>query len=191
MVMVGPNIVVYFPIWLLGLLVSQLPQIPAVSRRPTAALVATTTLVAVILGLSHWTAFKEAIGNSLVAGDYLTACSFACLLYVLLHCRQPSATGLYAALSRWLANFSYTLYVVHLPLLVFLRACLIPDRPWLPDLPHIGLALLIGIGTIAYAWCLARLTEANTDSVRDFFLRAPKTKIAVQTPTNADAGCRE
>jgi peptidoglycan/LPS O-acetylase OafA/YrhL len=69
--------------------------------------------------------------------DFFVGVASSVLILALLRKRARSAEGLYSRTARWLAGFSYTLYVVHLPTLVFLARCLFrnddgnPTRPML------------------------------------------------------------
>ncbi len=51
----------------------------------------------------------------------------------------------YQAIATGLAGMSYTLYAVHLPILVFLQAWLIPSTRWQPDAPHLLLLLSVTV----------------------------------------------
>jgi peptidoglycan/LPS O-acetylase OafA/YrhL len=69
-------------------------------------------------------------------------------------------------ISRELARFSYTLYAVHVPILVFLTSLAVADSRWIPTprtlLTAFGILLVITV----YAWVVAFLTEFRTDTVR-------------------------
>jgi peptidoglycan/LPS O-acetylase OafA/YrhL len=174
----GLDIVLYFPIWLLGTLVSRLPLTPIIQRWSLATTATVTSLFGGCLLMTHWKVFRERFGESVVAVDYFNAIGFAVVLYVVLHCQQGSANGKYATFAKSIAGFSFTLYVVHLPLLVFAHGLLVPDRPWIPDPFHLGIGALISAATIGYAWSVAKVTEAKTDLVRGFVMnlnRLPKS----------------
>ena len=68
---------------------------------------------------------------------------------------------------RWAAVFSYSLYVLHLPLLVFLRA----TRPSF-DWPVTGVSIILYSGILAigffYAWAVANAGEFRTERIRRF-----------------------
>jgi len=100
------------------------------------------------------------------ANDSLTGLLFAAWLYTLLHDKRASSHRAYGLVARGLAGMSYTLYVVHLPFLVFLRSALVPDTPW----PPTPAPILVGVGiagvALAYAWVVAALTESQTARVR-------------------------
>jgi peptidoglycan/LPS O-acetylase OafA/YrhL len=119
-----------------------------------------------VLGLSHSVGFRGLSGESTVVADYVNGCTCALLVYVLLHDPAAAGDGPYARLAGGLAAFSFTLYVVHMPALVFLRAALVPGEPWRPDIVHVVAAGLLTAAMIAYAAGVAYLTEARTDRVR-------------------------
>jgi peptidoglycan/LPS O-acetylase OafA/YrhL len=127
------------------------------------ATLTTLALFFITLLLAH-THFKTLW--SPVVADYFTAVSFAVFLYALLHDRAPSRQGSYARVASVFADCSYTLYVVHIPLLVFLRALLISNKPWNADPFHLGVAGIISVIAFGYTFLLSRLTEARTDSIR-------------------------
>ena len=168
LVLVGKTIALYFPIWLLGTVIYLLPRASFLAWRPRELTACAVILFFAILGLTHLAAIKSVLGSSIVWIDYVTGGSFALLLYQLLENRGPSAGGIYAVFSRWIASFSYTLYVLHMPFLVFVRAFLLPDAPWSPDIVHMGVAAILTIIALGYAVVIAGMAEARTDHVRDW-----------------------
>jgi peptidoglycan/LPS O-acetylase OafA/YrhL len=169
LVAMGTNIRIYFPIWLLGTVVCLLPQVSCLKREqsPITSFVALGLFCSVVAA-THVRALKNLLDGSIIVSDYITAITFALLLYFMLHNRAPGGHGgIYAKISKSLANFSYTLYVVHMPVLVFLRAALLPDTPWPADPSHVGFGVAIALGCVVYAYVLSRLIEAKTDLIRD------------------------
>lgn len=166
---VGNRIAIYFPIWLLGTVIYLLPRIPLLAWRPRELSVGGAILFCGMVGLTHLSAIRTMLGSSIVRVDYVTGVGFALLLYQIIGNQHSSSGGSYAKFSSWISSFSYTLYVVHMPFLVFLRAFLLPNEPWLPDIGHIGLAAILALITLGYAVVIARTSEARTDSVRDWF----------------------
>jgi peptidoglycan/LPS O-acetylase OafA/YrhL len=163
----GRGIAIYSPIWLLGALVSVLPQTTYLTakRARWAAIIGFVVFMAVVCA-AHTGAVRETFGLTVVRADYLTAVIFALLLYVVLHDSTPNRTGYYPSLARSTADFSFTLYVVHMPLLVFVRAWLIDGRPWQPTALTLTASGLITIVVIGYAYVISRLTEVHTDRIR-------------------------
>jgi peptidoglycan/LPS O-acetylase OafA/YrhL len=107
--------------------------------------------------------------------DYLLGFMFAIALFTLL--AAPSCGGAARTIATAAAASSYTIYVVHLPVIVFLRAWLVPGAPWLPTPAHIGWSALILVAVVAYSWAIARLAEARTPLVRNWLLaRCPSLR---------------
>ncbi len=164
---VGKMIAVYFLIWLLGTLLCLLPPVPLLQRRrwgllASAGALALLLAVLVPIGLGRL--------HSGVGTDFAVGVAFTLFLFCLLHGRRPGGKDAYAGAARRFAGFSYTLYVTHLPLLIFLRARLTYESAWAPDARHFALVGLIVLGAAGYAYAIARLTEGNTDRVRHWVL---------------------
>ncbi|HTD95800.1 MAG TPA: acyltransferase, partial [Edaphobacter sp.] len=123
------GILTSFPIWLAGAVLVKLPP-PRLSAR-TAGRV---RMAAAILYLPFFFGLAKFHALPGLLSDYLLTVITFGLLWLLL-----SATGRYTPgdprerLSRNLARFSYTLYAVHTPLLVFLASLLIGDTRWTPS----------------------------------------------------------
>lgn len=160
---IGRSMVIYFLVWLMGATVAILPR-PDFARLTThgsewrygAGLCLLGTLIVV---RTHFFA-------SPVVEDFAVGASSAALVYALLLDSARGDRTLYQKLSSRLAGFSYTQYLVHLPLLTFLQALLIHRSRWRPDGYHATLGLLICAITVAYCYCVASVTEARTARVR-------------------------
>jgi peptidoglycan/LPS O-acetylase OafA/YrhL len=188
---VGRGIALYFPIWLLGVAVGLLPPVPAFRRAyGPAAVAAAVGLYCGLVVFTHTARFKALAGPSVLTADYTTALAFATLLYALFHDTSLRREGAYALAAGALAGCSYTLYVVHLPLLIFVRAALVPDTPWTPDPVHAALGAAVVAACAVYAWGVARMTEAKTDRVRKFVqgrLAAARRWVSARPRALADA----
>jgi len=162
---VGPAIGLLFPIWILGALLSlaprSLPKRPAVVGSSVLALFLPVACVLLIkLHLPRWQA------------QYLIAAYSTALLWFLLQQRSPSRRGLYQRVSSFFSHLSYSLYLFHLPILIFFTAMV--NRPWkvLSHSPaNLAKFAMVNLATVIVAEVLYRLFEARTDQVRDFFLR--------------------
>ena len=101
------------------------------------------------------------------AADLALGLAFAAFLYGVL---QPDfevlADGIYLRGAHLFAGFSYSLYVLHFPLLLFLRAWLVPGNRWQPDAAHLLYGLGIGTLVLAFSWLVARATEFKTREAR-------------------------
>ena len=104
-------------------------------------------------------------GNLWLGSDLAVGLSFAFLMHGILQIEVPiGAAG--RNLAKTFAGFSYTLYVVHFPLLLFIRAKWQHSFRWQPDMLHLAYGSSIIAAVMVYAFGVARLTESNTASVR-------------------------
>lgn len=167
---VGFGIAIYFPIWLLGTGACYLPisRHLQTSRHLWMVTMLSGLMFAASLIAGHTSYIRNLFGNSVIPADYLTSLGFFQFLYVLLHHTYDVCdTRIYRCV-RWLAGISFTLYVVHLPLLVFLRALINAGSPWRPTFETMSLAVVLGGVTLAYAATVAAFSEIHTDRMRRF-----------------------
>jgi peptidoglycan/LPS O-acetylase OafA/YrhL len=102
-------------------------------------------------------------GNSVVLGNNLSVgLAFSLFLFAVLQWGHGARGAFYAGIARFLASFSYSLYVLHFPLLLFLKAWLAPSHRWQPDAVHLAWALAIGAAVLGFAWLVSLVTEAKT-----------------------------
>ncbi|HEY7268418.1 MAG TPA: acyltransferase [Dehalococcoidia bacterium] len=164
----GGTIVTYFSIWLFGAAIAWLPRLRFASRGLYLAAVVlasvAASLVVVVAILPDDAAFRW---------DVIVGAFFAGWIYVL-GCSWQSAdeappskdAGLPAL--KFFADFSFSLYVLHMPMLVFLHAWAYEEAAakWQPDALHALVALAIATGVVLYALAVASVTEFHTDKVR-------------------------
>jgi peptidoglycan/LPS O-acetylase OafA/YrhL len=102
----------------------------------------------------------SSLSSELVLGLAVTA-----TIWVTLHCATAPLPAFYVHLGRRAAHSSYTLYLVHLPRLIFLKAARHLPRAY-PGWHMI----LVGAGVLAaillYAQLVYEVFEKNTDRVR-------------------------
>jgi len=196
---VGSHITAYFAVWLLGALVGLVPLSPRLVRSPRArrallaivlAAFALSASIARLWGtnphVGYWTFF---------AVNLILGATTAAFVHLSAYDTGQIAThgwNLYRRVARLLSHSSYTLYLVHTPLLVFLSAWLLPGAQWLPDLKHLLLGCVILTVVVAYAYIISRLTEYRTDKVRAFAMRiVGRTSLAAQTTTSSAEAIRK
>jgi peptidoglycan/LPS O-acetylase OafA/YrhL len=173
----GRGIALYFPVWLMGTAVYLLPRTPWLAGRARAATGLGGFLFLAAVSATHVGSIRAALGDSVVAADYVTGLSFAAFLYLILQSRAASAGATYSRFAKGLAGMSYTLYVIHMALLVFLRAALLPNAPWSPDAFHMAAGAALVCLSLAYAAGVARLTERHTDAVRAFVWQRLRPRV--------------
>jgi peptidoglycan/LPS O-acetylase OafA/YrhL len=169
LVLIGPTIAAYYLVWLLGvaIVVCALRLGPRRQFVPAWALIPAGLLLLAVLVMSQ--------RHSVRVSDGVLSVACAIFLGIVVLKRGPAAwtSGLgrlYASAARRLAGSSYTLYLVHLPMLIFLRAALNQTLPWLPDASHLAIALMLVFAVLAYALGVASLTEARTEQLRHWLV---------------------
>jgi len=161
--LVGITVLEYFPLWLMGAGVWFLPMSRLVERHPEEILTAALVVLAATLLACH-----SALGSfPVVWRDYLIGGVFTAVVWVILHLRgESNQDGIASRAAKLLAGQSYTLYVVHVPLLVFLRAALGGPLQWQLSPATAAMAAGLGVLCLVYSYGIAQLTEARTELVR-------------------------
>jgi peptidoglycan/LPS O-acetylase OafA/YrhL len=104
--------------------------------------------------------------------DLIVGLTFTLFLFFVLQVGWGAANVAYGKLSRFFAGFSYSLYVLHFPFLLFLRARITPGSRWAPDARHLFYAFFIGAAALSYAWFVSVFTESKTPVVRKWIASA-------------------
>src|SRR5690348_2337917 len=150
-----------FLIWMAGCVllmayskVREFPKLWAALYILVTSIILISCLVAARLGKS------EMLGADLPVG-----LAFALFLFGILQIDFSMRSHVYANLARFFAGFSYSLYVLHFPVVLFVRAWLAPYR-WRPNFPHFALAMAIGAAVLVFAWLVSLFTENKTSALR-------------------------
>jgi peptidoglycan/LPS O-acetylase OafA/YrhL len=143
-----------FAIWLAGML---LCLVPPLKMGRTARALSALAYVLFFFGLIRFRAVP-----GFMVDDLLAFATFL-MLWVVVSATEPVRQSSGEWLSRELARFSYTLYVVHTPFLILLAALAVGDGRWIPTPSHILGALCILAVVLLYAFGVAYLFEFNTD----------------------------
>ena len=155
---VGSQIALLGITWLMGVLIGILPPVPARRRWARLSLIAASMIL-----LAGGLALDKKMGT--LTGDLLLGVVVTFLIWVTLHCATAPLPSAYVRVARRAALSSYTLYLVHLPMLILLKASLHLPRA-VPGL-HM---FLVGLAVIAvlliYAQLIYQVFERNTDRVR-------------------------
>ena len=163
---VGIGMLSGFAIWLLGVALFKLRP-PSFEPRTARNLRTAATVV-------YFTIFF-ALGRvriSEIINDYFLAIVTLPYLWLLLSDTRRFDPRLRRVRgSRELARFSYTLYTVHTPLLVFLVSLTLGERRWVPTPIHILEGLGVMLLALGYAYGVAFLFEFRTDGIRQFIER--------------------
>jgi peptidoglycan/LPS O-acetylase OafA/YrhL len=157
--LVGPHILLMFPIWLLGTVLALVP-VPQTSVR--IRWLAAALYCPVIFYLAKSRALPA------LYSDFALGIATWIFLWVLLGAKHEAPGSGWVRASRVGARFSYTLYLVHLPLVILLTALIQGESRWQPDPRHLLYALPVLLLAIGLAYGAASLTEFRTDHVREW-----------------------
>jgi peptidoglycan/LPS O-acetylase OafA/YrhL len=185
LVLISRDIWLELPIWLMGAFLHGIPRIKLLSKRAfsLSAWAFSTTLFGVTLCVS-----KKGLVSELAA-DYLVGISFTMLLYLILQCDFGISNG-YARLSKFLADFSFSLYVIHFPVLILVRTLMWKTPPLQPSLSASCLLIGLLLAVLLIGYLFSRCTEAFTGKLRSFlqslFLAKPTLPGRAQALSTAE-----
>jgi peptidoglycan/LPS O-acetylase OafA/YrhL len=171
-VFVGGAISKYFLIWLMGAALQLIPsRIPA---KIVKVLVPAGSIL--VLGISLGLYYLK---WPMYLSDVIEGIACILLCYVILHQKDQAGTGLFTKLSQGLSDMSYTLYLVHLPILTLICAILVSHGVLHGhDFKH----WLILCGVAAVTLCISCgiywIFERNSNKVRGYLLAQFVTKPA-------------
>jgi peptidoglycan/LPS O-acetylase OafA/YrhL len=163
-VFVGWHILAGFVIWLAGTgLVIAYARCPALSKSRLVWFVVTSLILlsASLIAARTWK--TNTVGTNTAVGI-----AFALFLFGVLQLKSKDGGPTYPRIAHFLAGFSYSLYVLHFPFLLFLRAWLVPPQRWQPDAIHVLGGFLIGMVTLGFAWLVSTFTENKTRVARQW-----------------------
>ncbi len=157
---IGKYITLYFLVWLLGTLLCLCPPTRIAASRMTG-------IVSGLLFVVFLLAPRFKLLPNGIESDFLVAVTFAAFLLWLLNTKHPAPGVVYTKAARGLSNISYSLYLIHVPVLVFLNALIIrQESRWQPSGMHLGAGVLVAGAVFLYTYGIWRLTEARTAQVR-------------------------
>lgn len=183
--LLGGSFVAYLGLWLIGVACAFIPW-RALERPWIAGLLFLGVLVAARLGQGA----IDRIAGGIWIRDYAVALSFAWMLISM----RRSRAGLLmrvGAMNKFMADFSYSLYLIHFPLMLFVLGALHATGRF--DAIAVGYsptsaqglavhAMAIAI-IYAVAWLFARITERQTPAVRSWLKRL----VARRAPAKPEA----
>lgn len=168
--LVGGAIASYFLIWMLGVAVSLLPlRFSPRMRLPMTGLALCGLASACVLLRYHEAASSGWSEHFLI--DAVVGLCFSFLLYCLLHWRDMEEPGIYHAGARFFSRMSYSLYLVHLPLLFLASAVTIGHwHRWPSDPMHLLAAAGVAVTILFLSYLFHLCFEAHTDRIRQWLM---------------------
>lgn len=156
-------LVPHFVIWLMGARIAYSTRWAALERPRARNCI--LTVYGGLLIASLCLVRMRFIGSS-YAADLLVGAAFSLLVYALLHAPFTQANKSYERATAAAAGMSYTLYLVHVPLLTFIAALLGLEKRWLPVGSNVLAFALVVAVVFALAGLCASLTERHTNAAR-------------------------
>jgi peptidoglycan/LPS O-acetylase OafA/YrhL len=156
-VFVGGEIVALFPTWLLGAAIATVPLTKLSKAFAIPLLIFSISCLALVKMLDmskYWAAWGAAI-------------AFSIILFCAVRQRGSCTNTIYRRVAGFFSDISYTLYLIHLPLAIFI--CALVDRPWhyySLSIMTLSTFLLMNAAIVAAAFLFYKLFEGNTDRVR-------------------------
>lgn len=157
-----------FVIWSMGAFATLAPCAPVRSRVLACALL---VLCLIVIRLVVRGPLVNDYPWSVNLADFCSAALFVCLLLAFRDGPRDSVRILQARLHKTLADFSFSLYSIHMPILAFARAGgeQFLGEAWIKRLAqpaNYAYALAVMAIAIIAAWGFSRLTEARTGAAR-------------------------
>lgn len=157
----GRSILALFPVWLCGTVLARVRPPRAGSALRWLAVVLYAPVVFILPMVPWpWRYFRM---------DYGLGTLTAVLLWVLLSARERVREDRVSVrASRSLAGSSYSLYLVHYPLLAFFSALLTGGTPWPVAPRYLSIGAGLCVLAVVYGYAVAACTEWHNDSVRQW-----------------------
>lgn len=157
---VGLDILIAFPVWLLGVVVYLAPRGDILRFKGAFFLV-----LALLLGTMLFIRISPALEPKIIE-RLLISVPFTLFAMVLLSKDRQLTTSSFSRFSQKSAAFSYTLYLIHTPILCFLRAFAIDGEGfWEVTVENILFFSCFILFIIGVAYVLGRYTEGYTHKV--------------------------
>ncbi len=157
-VFMRPPIALMGLIWLMGVAIHYAPRLPA-----DHVLLRRMLICSAVIALGAALLWCKVTLNP--AGDYVLGLVVSGLIIVVLSCSRTPMPRFYQWTSHAVSRSSYTLYLVHVPLLVLLAAWI--GMRWAPVPQHLMQGVGIFALVVAYAQVVWFFFERNTDAIRE------------------------
>lgn len=165
----GAPAMALFMTWLLGAAVAwQRPRIIQLLGRCRPRHLALARGVAAAATVAMMLAARRVVGVGLAEGLLIAVPTTALLGLLTVDLDWRGWAGRALARSARLAHSSYSLFAIHVPVLVFVAAALVPDsnQRWNMDVAHAAAGLAILVGVVIVAVFFAYATEMRIGVVR-------------------------
>ncbi|WP_010678054.1 acyltransferase family protein [Bacillus timonensis] len=169
-IFIGKEIMSYFLVWLLG---AAIPLIKGIKIDNKALQIVILVIVSILAVFS----LNYKAGSNFLF-DLGVGLSFSVLTYFIISFLNESPSSSKFNIPKYLAGFSYTLYLTHYPLANFILTWRVSPL-WPFEDNSLVIKGLLAMIVFGYAWIIGLLTEKHTDKVRKrismiFYKRKPE-----------------
>jgi peptidoglycan/LPS O-acetylase OafA/YrhL len=171
----GLDIMKYFLVWLLGATIPLIKPMKIKSVRLKRSLIIFSSILAIIAINTLYLIYHSNHAKPQYLIDLFVGITFAFWLYLLVNFFNEKFKKSIFKIDfpyycRYFAGISYTLYLTHYPIMLFIE--LFYDKLAISnEIIDLALKLTTFIIILVYAWAISRLTEANTEKVRRYFIK--------------------
>jgi peptidoglycan/LPS O-acetylase OafA/YrhL len=160
LIFVGWPIAILFPIWVFGALASVLPRKLSLKQAKGLSWASGALLLAGMFGV-------RLLPVRAIQAEYIVGLLTSLLLWCVVQQTSPAKEGLYKTIAGFFSRISYTLYLFHLPMAVFLCGLLnSPWHGWAYTPKNVAMYLASDTVIVILVYGLWRLFESNTDLIR-------------------------
>lgn len=163
------NAVLYLAVWMMGAGIAWM-QAP-ITRHLARLSPRMLNAARIVTGLAVICAAMTVRGLNhlpLAVNLFVVAIPTCIMLATMIAGRDACSPASPLRIASWFAASSFSLYVIHCPILIFGAAAagMGPDGRWMPDLLHWCMFAGVIAGFLAIAWLFASMTERHTYQVR-------------------------
>lgn len=161
---VGIKIMEYFLIWLLGAI---LPLVkPLILKKVYFKnIMLLSSFMVALISMKCYVFFVRTPDLQIIP-DFSVGLGFAILFYLIISFYSNKRDSLLIKISNRLAGFSYTLYLTHYPVAIFIMTWFASPL-WPFGKPTLPLKATFAICVLVYAWIISLATEKQTSRIRN------------------------
>lgn len=165
-VIAGPAVLAMFPAWLIGAAIAWKQELVTGIIDKLGKISLALARAGTLLGVLGASCAVAAFGDSLPGLEIVVALPSA--LMVALLCTRPPRASMLRPMSS-AAEWSYSLYAIHVPILAFLASFIVPQASnrWQLSLGSAIGALGVLVVVAATSFALSQITERKTSALRD------------------------
>ncbi|MCM3729111.1 acyltransferase [Neobacillus cucumis] len=187
---VGQRIMLYFLIWMLGAMIPLVKPLILKNKIVKNIILWLSVVVSVVLAkylyillhLDHPT--YEQTGRQYYA-DFGVGLAFTIMVYLIVSFLNEKKIKRMFNINKYLASFSFTLYLTHYPLLNIVTTWRNSAYWNFNQIETLLLKPTIILSVLLYAIVIASLTEMHTDTIKKFIFKKNSVKITNESVTKA------